>query len=249
MGQHFKQTYIPVPKPSLISRGLLSRQLYFMLKRGIDVVIASVALIVGFPFLLVVAILIKIDSSGPVFFKQERVGAHRYKENGKDWWRETSFMCWKFRTMFDKSSPALHQAYIKAYIQNDPNEMAKLNHGEVGVCKLIKDPRITRMGCFLRKTSLDEFPQFWNILLGEMSLVGPRPAIPYELENYKSWHHQRFQAQAGLTGLWQTSARSSVDFDQMVELDIDYIRRQSFWLDLVIILRTPWAILSARGAH
>lgn len=249
MNQHFRPTFIPVSEPTDITRSLLFQQIYYMAKRSLDLAVASLVLILSLPFLIVVAILIKIDSPGPVFFKQERIGALRYKEKGRIWWHETPFVCWKFRTMFDKSSPALHQAYIRAFIQKDQDEMTRLNHGEVGVCKLIKDPRITRMGCFLRKTSLDEFPQFWNILLGEMSLVGPRPAIPYELELYKPWHHKRFQAKAGLTGLWQVSARSAVNFDQMVKLDIDYVQRQSFWLDLAIILKTPWAVFSTRGAH
>jgi lipopolysaccharide/colanic/teichoic acid biosynthesis glycosyltransferase len=249
MDKHFKQSINPISEPILITCSPLLKQIYYGAKRSLDLVIASFVLVLCLPFLIAVAILIKIDSPGPVFFKQERMGALRHKDKGKTRWRETPFICWKFRTMFDKSSPALHQAYIKAFIQKDQDEMARLNHGEIGVCKLIKDPRVTRMGCFLRKTSLDEFPQFWNILLGEMSLVGPRPAIPYELEHYKPWHHLRFQAKAGLTGSWQISARSAVDFDQMVKLDMDYIQRQSFWLDLAIILKTPWAVLSARGAH
>ena len=115
--------------------------------------------------------------------------------------------------------------------------------------KMIKDPRVTRLGRILRKASLDELPQLWNILIGEMSLVGPRPAILYELAEYRPWHFQRLQAKPGLSGLWQVTARSSVEFDEMVKLDIEYIKHQSLWLDLKIILKTPIVVLSGKGAH
>lgn len=120
--------------------------------------------------------------------------------------------------------------------------------GANGVRKLVHDPRVTRLGAFLRKTSLDELPQLWNVLKGDISLVGPRPPIPYEVEMYEPWHRRRLSTIPGVTGLWQITARSSVDFDEMVELDLEYIERQSFWLDLKILLQTPLAILKTRGA-
>jgi lipopolysaccharide/colanic/teichoic acid biosynthesis glycosyltransferase len=127
--------------------------------------------------------------------------------------------------------------------------MAAVQGEENSTRKLVNDPRITRIGKILRKTSLDELPQLVNILAGEMSWVGPRPAIIYELEEYQTWHFHRFSATPGLTGLWQITARCSADFDEMVKLDIDYIEQQSMWLDIKIIFKTPFVVLSCKGAH
>jgi lipopolysaccharide/colanic/teichoic acid biosynthesis glycosyltransferase len=146
----------------------------------------------------------------------------------------------------------IHREYIEAFIRDDQKRMTNLQTeggSHKNQFKLRSDPRITRIGKFLRKTSIDELPQLWNVLQGDMSLVGPRPPIPYEVELYESWHAQRLAVKPGLTGLWQVTARSSVTFDEMAQLDIEYIQRKSFWFDLVIILKTPFIILSGKGAE
>ena len=147
------------------------------------------------------------------------------------------------------ADPSLHQAYVKALIENDEARMTAIQGAPTQPRKLVNDPRIIRPGKLLRKLSLDELPQFWNVLRGDMSLVGPRPAIPYEVEMYKPWHLQRLEAQPGITGLQQVSARCTTDFDRQVQFDIEYINSQSLWLDIKIILKTPLAVISTTGAH
>jgi lipopolysaccharide/colanic/teichoic acid biosynthesis glycosyltransferase len=151
--------------------------------------------------------------------------------------------------MLVDADQALHKRYIKAYIDNNKKEMGECQGEDTQIRKLIKDPRITKLGRILRKTSIDEVPQFWNILRGDMSLVGPRPAIPYEVPSYKQWNLKRLQGKPGLTGLWQVTARSSTDFDEMVRLDIKYFENQSIWNDLIIIMKTPFVVISGKGAH
>jgi lipopolysaccharide/colanic/teichoic acid biosynthesis glycosyltransferase len=224
-----------------------NRSLYFLFKRLLDVIGAGIALMVLLPFLLLIAILIRLDSAGPVIFSQKRVGTERLKVNGEWTWRKKTFTCYKFRTMHHKCDPALHQAYIKAQINHDEQQQAKIQKGDTTVKKLCHDPRVTRIGRYLRRSSMDELPQFWNILTGEMSLVGPRPAIPYEVDMYKPWYSQRLNAKPGLTGLWQISGRSSLSYEEMVELDIQYIQQQSLGLDLRILFNTPLVILSRKG--
>jgi lipopolysaccharide/colanic/teichoic acid biosynthesis glycosyltransferase len=143
---------------------------------------------------------------------------------------------------------ALHKAYVQALIRRDEIGMAAAQNGETPTRKLVNDRRVTRLGRFLRRSSLDELPQLWNVLKGDMSLVGPRPPIPYEVEAYELWHWKRLEAIPGMTGLWQVEARSSVGFDEMVRLDIWYAEHQSLWMDLKILLKTPFAVLSMRGA-
>ena len=150
--------------------------------------------------------------------------------------------------MYHNSDSSLHRTFMEAYIRNDCHGMAELHSGDEKVLKLQRDPRVTRLGWLLRRTSLDELPQLWNVLTGSMSLVGPRPPIPYEVELYEAWHHQRLEAKPGMTGLWQVTARSYASFDRMVDLDVEYVESQSFWLDLRILLRTPLAVLRGNGA-
>jgi lipopolysaccharide/colanic/teichoic acid biosynthesis glycosyltransferase len=190
-----------------------------------------------------------LDSPGPIFFKQTRVGVKRIKSNGKYYWQPVHFVFFKFRTMVHNADPSLHQDYVKSFINDEKKGMTESQGEETYIKKLVHDPRITRVGRFLRKTSLDEIPQFLNILKGDMSLVGPRPAIPYEVAEYKPWHFQRLRGMQGLTGLWQVTARSSSDFDDMVRLDIEYLENQSIWSDLKIVLKTPYTVLSCKGAH
>jgi len=223
-------------------------ELYYLLKRVIDVLVSFLALILLSPIMLAIAALIRLDSPGPVFFTQKRVGTIRRKINGRTCWKQSEFQFYKFRTMVDKADTSVHRALIKALINHDEQKIQELLKSDCKIKKLVNDKRVTRLGHILRRSSLDELPQFWNVLRGEMSLIGPRPAIPYEVEMYKPWYFHRFEAKPGLTGLWQVVARNSADFEEMVKLDIEYVKNQSFWLDLKIMVMTPYVILIHRGA-
>jgi lipopolysaccharide/colanic/teichoic acid biosynthesis glycosyltransferase len=225
------------------------RRVYYIVKRVLDIFIASILLVFLSPLMLLLAVLIFIYSPGPVFFIQERVGAKRQHHSGYLYWKKTTFPCYKFRTMKKNADPTIHREYVKALIDNDKKRMSALQNVPTEVRKLVRDPRIIRPGWFLRKLSLDELPQLWNVLRGEMSLVGPRPAIPYEVEMYKPWHLKRLEAQPGITGLQQVTARCTEDYDHQVQLDIEYIEKQCLWLDTKIILKTPLVIITTKGAH
>jgi lipopolysaccharide/colanic/teichoic acid biosynthesis glycosyltransferase len=214
-----------------------------------DIGIASILLVLLSPLMLLTAAMIFLYSPGPIFFIQERVGARRKPYGRHSYWKRVNFRCYKFRTMKINADPLIHQAYVSALIANDQKEMTALQGKATQTRKLIHDSRIIRPGHILRKLSLDELPQLWNVLRGDMSLVGPRPAISYEVEMYKPWHLGRLQAQPGITGLQQVTARSTSDFDQQVRLDVDYIQNQSLWLDLKIMWQTPLAIISTKGAY
>jgi exopolysaccharide biosynthesis polyprenyl glycosylphosphotransferase len=206
------------------------------LKRAMDLILSSIGLCLSLPLFLIVALSIKLDSRGPVIFKQERIG-----KDGK------RFTFYKFRSMQWNADEVPHRNYVEALITGFAPNNSRENDSQVH--KFVDDPRITRVGRFLRKTSIDELPQLFNVLKGDMSLVGPRPPIPYEVEQYKDWHRKRLAVKPGLTGLWQVSGRSMLNFDEMVALDIEYIENYSLWLDIKIILRTIPAVLSARGAY
>jgi lipopolysaccharide/colanic/teichoic acid biosynthesis glycosyltransferase len=237
--------------PELPKRNAM-RKVALIMKRVLDIVGAVVGLLLFAPFFVVIPVLIKKSSKGPVFFKQERVGQYG---------RTFSFL--KFRTMYANSDPRIHQDYIKKLIceqkaydagsgSNGGNgKDGTHKDGEEQACFKIKDdPRITPIGKFLRKTSLDELPQFINVLKGDMSLVGPRPPIPYELENYDLWHRRRvLEVKPGITGLWQVYGRSRTNFDDMVRLDLKYVREWSLALDMKIIVQTPMAVIGGKGAH
>jgi lipopolysaccharide/colanic/teichoic acid biosynthesis glycosyltransferase len=215
-----------------------SKKAWFSLKRTIDVVGSLLALTVGGPVFLLIALAIKLTSPGPVFFRQIRVGQHGVPFN---------FL--KFRSMYVNCDPAIHKQYVQQLIAGRAERMPSDN-AKAGVYKLTKDPRITRVGSFLRRTSLDELPQFINVLRGEMSLVGPRPAVVYEVEAYETWHRNRIlEVKPGITGLWQVNGRSRVKFDDMVRLDLRYARSSSFWLDLKILFMTPLAVVFGEGAY
>jgi lipopolysaccharide/colanic/teichoic acid biosynthesis glycosyltransferase len=212
------------------------RKFAFGVKRLIDIT-GSLAAIVGLsPVLIAVALAIKLTSPGPVLFRQVRLG--RYGKR---------FTFLKFRSMYAENDLTIHHEYIKKFISGRRGiEQAS---GRSAIYKLATDPRVTPVGRFLRRTSLDELPQFFNVLKGDMSLVGPRPPIPYELEHYDLWHRQRLDAlKTGMTGLWQVRGRSRVTFDNMVRLDIQYARSWSLWLDMKILLQTPLAVLRGEGA-
>jgi lipopolysaccharide/colanic/teichoic acid biosynthesis glycosyltransferase len=225
-----------------------NRRMYYTVKRMADVILAILLLVILSPLMLVVGIVIYIYSPGPVFFSQERVGARRIRMDGKDYWKRENFRFHKFRTMHINVDAALHQKYVRALIANDQKQMAEIQGQETKTRKLVNDPRIIRPGKILRKFSLDELPQLWNVLCGDMSIIGPRPALPYEVEVYKNWHLQRLEAQPGITGLQQVTARCTADFDSQVLLDIEYISHQSLWLDTKILLKTPLAVFSTSGA-
>ncbi len=207
------------------------------MKRTFDIVFASLMLLVAGPLMLVIALLVKKSSPGPVMFIQERLG-----RDG------TPFRFYKFRSMNHNSDDAIHREFAAMFISGDDDACSANSSGEK-VFKLKRDPRITAIGAFLRKTSLDELPQLLNILKGEMTLVGPRPPIAYEIENYQPWHMERLKAVPGLTGLWQVSGRSSVSFDEMVRLDIRYINEWSLWKDIVIMAKTLPVVLKGTGGY
>ena len=214
-----------------------SRSLSSGLKRLLDIGGSLFAIVLLSPLFLIVSVLIKLASPGPVFFKQRRLGKFA---------RQFTFL--KFRSMYVDNDPEIHRCYARALIRQP--EQRNVVAGFSSVYKMTNDPRVTPVGRFLRKTSLDELPQFINVLKGDMSLVGPRPPIPYEFETYDTWHRRRvLEAKPGITGLWQVLGRSRTTFDEMVRLDLQYIRDQSFWLDLKILVKTPAAVLSGSGAY
>ncbi len=222
--------------PDLLTKRQASTSLR-MIKRCIDVLGSSLALIVLSPVFAAIAIAIKLTSKGPILFKQNRVGQY-----GKHF----SFL--KFRSMYFQNDAKIHKEYVRRLISGQHSGKNEENSGTV--YKMKNDPRITPVGRFLRKTSLDELPQFFNVLRGHMSLVGPRPPIPYEVEVYEIWHRRRFlEAKPGITGLWQVEGRSRTKFDEMVRLDLRYAKTWSPWLDIKILLRTPAAVFKGNGAY
>lgn len=212
-------------------------KLMLSMKRIIDVVGSCGMLAILSPLFVGIALAIKLTSRGPVFFRQQRVG--RY---GK------TFVFLKFRSMYVNNDTSVHEEYVKKLIASEAQPQS--GGPDKPIFKIVNDKRITPLGSFLRRTSLDELPQFINVLKGEMSLVGPRPPIPYELAAYKTWHRQRLLAvKPGITGLWQVTGRSTVQFDDMVRLDLRYASIWSLWLDIIILLRTPAAVIKGSGAH
>ncbi len=213
------------------------RRTSLAVKRCIDIIGSALALIVFSPLFALISLGIKLGSKGPVLFKQERLGQY-----GKP------FTVLKFRSMRTDCDVKIHQQYVEQFIAGQVD--GKTEDGAQPVFKIQKDPRVTSMGRFLRKTSLDEFPQFWNVLRGDMSLVGPRPPIAYEFKAYEVWHRRRvLEIKPGITGLWQVEGRSRTRFDDMVRLDLKYARGWSIWLDLKILAQTPGAVIQGEGAH
>ena len=206
-------------------------------KRLIDVLGSLSLLVMLSPVLFIIAAAVKLTSRGPVLFRQKRVGEHG-----------TPFTFLKFRSMFINNDASEHQEYVRQLIAGQAEKKPANGNGG-GVFKLTNDPRITPVGRILRRSSLDELPQLINVLRGEMSLVGPRPPVPYEVEAYATWHRRRLlEAKPGITGLWQVYGRSRVEFDDMVRLDLRYARDCSPLLDLKILLQTPRAVMGGDGA-
>jgi lipopolysaccharide/colanic/teichoic acid biosynthesis glycosyltransferase len=223
--------------PDLIERQgakVLARSI----KRTVDILGSAVLLACLSPLLAVIAIAVKLDSKGPVMFRQERLGQY-----GRP------FTLLKFRSMAFRADSKLHEDYVKQFISGNA-ELNSTANGAGLVYKLTRDPRVTRVGRFLRKTSLDELPQLLNVLTGQMSLVGPRPPLKYEFTSYDVWHRRRvLEAKPGVTGLWQVSGRSRTKFDEMVRLDLQYASTWSLSLDFKILLQTPGAVLFGGGAY
>lgn len=203
-------------------------------KRVLDLFLAGLLLVVLVPVWAVIALAIRLDSTGPILFRQVRVG-----RGGQP------FILFKFRSMGIHSDDSVHRQYVETFINHGT---AADTVGGQPYFKLRTDPRITRVGQFLRRTSLDELPQLLNVIRGEMSLVGPRPALPYEVERYQPWQLNRLKVLPGITGFWQVYGRSRVTFDEMVRMDIDYAERRSFWLDVKLLLLTLPVVLSGTGA-
>ena len=209
-----------------------------IVKRSIDIAGSLFALILSSPLLIVVAVIIKFSSKGPILFRQERVGQHGRR-----------FLFLKFRSMYYSNDHSIHKEYVKRLIAGAKDAEPE-NGRPPEVYKLTNDPRITPFGRFLRKTSIDEIPQFLNVLAGSMSLVGPRPPIPYEFEAYEMWHRQRLVAvKPGITGQWQVGGRSRTTFDEMVRMDLNYSSSWTVWGDIKILSQTPRAVLSGVGAY
>ena len=227
----------PTIYPDLTQRDE-GRKAFRVVKRVMDILGSSLALVFLAPVFLAIAGLVKATSKGPVFFRQRRIGQYG-----------NSFVFLKFRSMYVDNDADIHKKYVQQLIAGKADKQPSNGNGQ-GVYKLTKDSRITSVGAFLRKTSLDELPQFFNVLKGEMSLVGPRPPVPYEVEAYDIWHRRRLlEAKPGITGLWQVSGRSRVKFDDMVRLDLQYARNWSPWMDVKILVRTPGAVLLGEGAY
>jgi lipopolysaccharide/colanic/teichoic acid biosynthesis glycosyltransferase len=213
------------------------KSLPLLVKRTTDIIGSAALLVLASPLLVAVALAIKLTSKGPVIFQQDRLGQFGAR-----------FKCLKFRTMYTDNDPKIHEEYCQRFIAGRAD--GETASGKPPVYKITNDPRVTPLGRFLRKTSLDEFPQFWNVLAGQMSLVGPRPPVPYEYAVYDIWHRRRvLEAKPGVTGLWQVSGRSRMSFNDMVRLDLRYSQSWSLWLDLKILVATPRAVLGGEGAY
>ena len=221
-----------------LRRHTKSKRVAHTTKRSLDIIGSILALILLSPAMIAIALAIKLTSRGPILFRQTRLGQY-----------SRSFTFLKFRSMHDDCDANIHEQYISKLIRGGQDTHHSTENGNA-VFKITNDPRVTRVGRFLRKTSLDELPQLINVLRGEMSLVGPRPPLVYEVKQYTSWHRRRLmEAKPGITGLWQVTGRSRISFDDMVRLDLRYVEHASLLLDLKILLQTPAAILSGEGAY
>jgi lipopolysaccharide/colanic/teichoic acid biosynthesis glycosyltransferase len=213
-------------KPVTLGRAVSADPVtYLLAKRLLDILVSGLALLLLMPLFLIVAIAIKLDSSGPVLFWQYRLG-----KDGRP------FRFYKFRSMSAAATD------LRASI-------AQMNEATGPVFKIRRDPRVTRVGRFLRKYSIDELPQLAHVLGGSMSLVGPRPPIPHEVEQYEVWHRERQAVKPGLTCIWQVSGRSDLSFEEWIRLDVEYVRSRNFWLDLKLLLLTIPAVITGRGAY
>ena len=230
------------PRPELypinIDESVKKRdRLQWGFKRGMDVIGSIVGILLFSPIMVLAAVAVKLNSPGPAVFKQFRLGM-----------KGTRFPFYKFRSMYWNVDDQIHRQYVNNLIEGN---LEKINQGDgkEPLYKMKSDARITKIGKIIRKLSIDELPQFFNVLKGEMSLVGPRPPIPYEVEKYEPWHLRRIlEVKPGITGLWQVGGRSTTSFDEMVRLDLKYVENWSLWLDLKILLKTVRAVIRPKGA-
>jgi lipopolysaccharide/colanic/teichoic acid biosynthesis glycosyltransferase len=223
----------------------LSDEVRARLKRLLDIAVSLVLLVVVAPVLAAIAVAIRLDSRGPVIFAQDRAGSRRVVRKGRVWWEMENFQCFKFRSMYAHVDESAHQRFIKSFV----DDAIEPDTSDVSGFKLSGDDRVTRVGRFLRRTSLDELPQLINVLKGDMSLVGPRPVPLYEVAEYESWHYERLAALPGITGTWQVYGRGRVSFNEMMRMDIDYVRRPSLGADLKLLAATLPAVLVGKGAR
>lgn len=249
------------------------RRRYLRFKRLMDAFLSAILLVSLSPLFLLIAACIKLDSPGPVFFRQIRIGYDRRRgvqrrrqhqsppvgyserrlrrDRRQHDWSARPFIMYKFRTMAASAGHDVHRQYVQQFIHNQASTAPQSSSADAAACpvfKLAEDTRVTRLGRFLRRTSLDELPQLFNALKGDMSLVGPRPPVLYEVEAYEDWHKARLAPMPGVTGWWQVRGRSRVTFDEMVRMDLYYAEHCSLGLDLKILLLTPWAAISGKGA-
>lgn len=242
-GMPYNVAVSPLSIHAVETEECFSRRSYLVCKQSMDLVLAALLVPLLLPLTLLIALLIKADSPGPIFFVQKRIGVKRRINGRRITWKLYTFPFYKFRSMVHGADSTPHQLYFENF------RLGFTNRDQRTPFKLNRDSRLTRVGAILRRTSLDELPQLLNVLKGEMSLVGPRPALPYEVALYDEVHFERFRAIPGITGLWQATARSRVGFEEMIQMDIDYARQASFWFDLEILLLTIPAVLSCRGAE
>jgi len=226
------------------------RASYHVIKRTLDLVVASLAILLLSPLLVAIAVAIKVSSRGPVIFAQERARGRRSKGPDGWVWQIEPFTLYKFRTMTVDADHAIHKDYMAAYLSGDEERLRALRPGrkQGDSYRPANDPRVTRVGSLLRKFSLDELPQLWNVLRSDMSLVGPRPPLPYEVTMYQERHLDRLASRPGLTGWAQICGRTAIGFEDVVRRDLEYIARRSIWFDLKILLLTVPAVVSGKGA-
>ena len=220
-----------IGEESVVAHERAARVAAVIARRSLDLVGACLLVLILLPAILAIALAVRADSRGPALFRQRRLGRDK-----------RPFTVLKFRTMYAHADEGPHRDYVCALIGGDA---ARSSTG--GLYKLGGDDRVTRVGRFLRRWSLDELPQLWNVLRGEMSLAGPRPVLGYEVDVYPAWYEERFAVKPGMTGLWQVSGRNERTYEEMVRLDIEYVRRRSLWLDLSILARTCWTVVTRRG--
>lgn len=246
-----QQTVADTPLITTIA-GPRRHVLYHVSKRMIDVSVAGLVLLVTAPLMLAIAAAVRVDSSGPALFQQDRMGCRRRRGRFGDEWEIAPFRLVKFRTMVHEADTSAHQRYMAAYIAGDEAGMGEVNGSanghEVSSYKFSNDPRITRVGRLLRATSLDELPQLLSVLKGDMSLVGPRPLVGYEVALFNRRHLGRYASRPGITGLAQVDGRCRLTFEEIIERDLDYVERASLVQDLSILTRTIPVVLSREGA-
>lgn len=219
------------------------RLIYLIMKRLLDLIIATILMCAVSPLIFLAVILIRLESKGSAIFVQERMGARYRWEGDRIVWKLCLFRCYKLRTMWSDADQSIHKDYLRRFRKG----CTEAGHASAPF-KLNRDSRITRIGQLLRRTSLDELPQLWNVVKGEMSLVGPRPVPTYEVELYDDSHYARLASRPGITGIWQVYGRSRVTFEEMVKMDIDYVQRSSILFDIKLLLLTITSVVSLKGA-